>query len=45
MGPYLGSMVGFVIFGYLADNIWRKNSIRISWTICSIGCALMLIGS
>lgn len=39
---YLGSLLGFFVIPYIADNWGRKVAMRISWGICAVG--ILFIG-
>ena len=38
---YIGSLIGFFIIPYFADNMGRKITVQISWLICVIGALLI----
>src|SRR5689334_4992287 len=38
---YIGSLMGFFIIPYLADNWGRKIVVQIAWGICIIGALLI----
>lgn len=38
---YIGSLFGFFIIPYFADNYGRKIMILISWGICTLGVLLI----
>lgn len=38
---YIGSLIGFFIIPYLADNWGRKITLQISWLLCVIGTVLI----
>jgi len=35
---YVGSLVGFFIFSFVADNYGRKFSLGFSWFLAFLGC-------
>jgi OCT family organic cation transporter-like MFS transporter 4/5 len=39
--PYAGSLVGFFIFSFLADNYGRKMAIGLAWFCASIGALVL----
>lgn len=42
---FLGSLIGFFIIPYLADNWGRKKAMQISWGICTFGIVLVSFSS
>jgi OCT family organic cation transporter-like MFS transporter 4/5 len=38
---YIGSLLGFFIIPYLADNWGRKKAMQISWGCCTLGVLLL----
>lgn len=38
---FVGSLIGFFVFPYVADNWGRKLGIKISWAMCTIGIAFI----
>jgi OCT family organic cation transporter-like MFS transporter 4/5 len=42
---YIGSLIGFFLFPYLADNWGRKKAMHISWACCTLGVVLLATAS
>jgi OCT family organic cation transporter-like MFS transporter 4/5 len=42
--PYFGSLLGFVVFSYVSDNIGRKKTIVTSLGISTVGSLLVVTG-
>jgi OCT family organic cation transporter-like MFS transporter 4/5 len=40
---FIGSLSGFFVFPYLADNWGRKISIRLSWAVGTIGVLIVAV--
>lgn len=38
---YIGSLIGFFLFPYIADNWGRKKAMHISWACCTLGVILL----
>ena len=36
--PYVGSLVGFFLFSFVADNYGRKLALTLAWMSATIGC-------
>jgi MFS family permease len=36
---FIGSLLGFFVVPYFADNWGRRIAIRVSWAICTVGVA------
>ncbi len=37
---FVGSLIGFFVIPYFADNWGRRIAIRVSWMICTVGVAI-----
>jgi MFS family permease len=42
---YIGSLIGFFLFPYVADNWGRKKAMHAAWGCCSLGVVLMATAS
>lgn len=42
---FIGSLIGFFIIPFIADNLGRKIAIQISWVICTLGVFLLVIAN
>jgi OCT family organic cation transporter-like MFS transporter 4/5 len=40
---FIGSLIGFFIIPYAADNFGRKIAIQASWGICTLGVLLICL--
>ncbi len=38
---YIGSLIGFFVIPYIADNWGRRKGMLISWATCSLGIILL----
>jgi MFS family permease len=38
---FVGSLIGFFVIPYIADNWGRKKGILISWTLCTVGILIL----
>ncbi|KAL4472577.1 hypothetical protein ABPG74_018526 [Tetrahymena malaccensis] len=41
--PYLGSLIGFFLFSWIADNKGRRIALGISWLLASLGALLLAL--
>lgn len=41
--PYVGSLIGFFLFSWVADNKGRKIALGISWLFASLGALLLAL--
>lgn len=41
--PYIGSLIGFFFFSWLADNKGRKLALGASWLLASLGALLLAL--
>jgi MFS family permease len=42
---FIGSLIGFFIIPFIADNLGRKIAMQIAWGICTLGVLLLCIGN
>ena len=41
--PYIGSLLGFFLFSWIADNYGRKIALGLSWLFASLGALLLAL--
>lgn len=42
---FIGSLIGFFIIPFIADNLGRKVAMQSAWAICTVGVLLLFIGN
>jgi MFS family permease len=42
---FFGSLIGFFIIPFVADNLGRKIAMQVSWAICTLGVFLLVIAN
>jgi len=40
---FVGSLIGFFIIPFIADNLGRKLAMQISWILCTVGVGILVI--
>ena len=42
---FIGSLIGFFIIPFIADNLGRKLAMQISWIICTVGVIILVFAN
>jgi MFS family permease len=40
---FVGSLIGFFIIPFIADNLGRKLALQISWVLCTAGVGVLVV--